>query len=69
VVSCDARFEDKSKIFFLSNENHYFLPELSALVTHSQQFGADLLQAASEGSVLQQFTDVVRSLVELQSSE
>lgn len=49
----------------------FFSPELSALVTHSHQFGADLLEvAASEGSsVVQQFTDVLRSLVQLQSSE
>lgn len=47
----------------------FFFPELTALVTHSQQFGADLFQVASEGSVLQQFADALRALVQFQSSE
>ena len=62
----------KNPAFSVSNENCYFFPELSALVTHSHQFGADLLQVSmSEGNsvIVQQFADVLRSLVQLQSSE
>ena len=68
MVSCNARFEDKSNFFYF-NDDIFFLSELTALVTHSQQFGADLFQVASEGNILQEFADVLRALVQLQSSE
>ena len=71
MVSCNARLEDKSSffLFFFINDSNIFLSELTTLVTHSQQFGADLLQVAPEGSVMQQFADVLKSLVQLESSE
>ena len=70
MVSCNARFEihNCTNSIILSKIIGFF-SELSALVTHCQQFGADLLQVASEGSVQQQFAEVLRSLVQLQSCE
>ena len=70
MVSCNARFEihNCTNSIILSKIIGFF-SELSALVTHCQQFGADLLQVASEGSVQQQFAEVLRSLVQLQGCE